>query len=91
MVAVASHTDLLPQVMSLGAATKAISLPPAGTLVKFRGMVQDTGLGGELYPGSSADGTKLCMYGMEEGASDISVSPARESATTQMLTLRAPP
>lgn len=36
-------------------------------------MVQDTGLGGELYPGSNADGSKLCMYGMEEGASDISV------------------
>ncbi|POY76677.1 hypothetical protein BMF94_0269 [Rhodotorula taiwanensis] len=62
----------LGEVVTLGAATKTYSLPPAGTLVKFRGMVQDTGLGGELYPGSNADGSKLYMYGMEEGASDIS-------------------
>lgn len=37
-------------------------------------MVQDPGLGGELYPAMNADGTKLFMYGMEDGASDVSVS-----------------
>jgi hypothetical protein len=33
------------------------------SLVRFRGMVQDTGLGGELFPATNADGSKLFMYG----------------------------
>lgn len=53
-------------------------------------MVQDPGLGGELYPAMNADGTKLLMYGMEDGASDVSVSVrqtrlARSACSTSSL------
>jgi hypothetical protein len=48
-------------------------LPANGSLVRFRGMVQDTGLGGELFPATNADGSKLFMYGREDDAADVAV------------------
>lgn len=65
------------QIPSLTALSTSDTLPPTGSLVRFRGMVQDTGLGGELYPATNADGDKLFMYGMEDGAADISVRSDR--------------
>ncbi|GAA5833275.1 hypothetical protein JCM11251_005191 [Rhodosporidiobolus azoricus] len=54
--------DQLPAITSLSTAS---SLPPVGTLVRFRAMVQDTGLGSELYRAQGKEG-KLFMYGTEE-------------------------
>ncbi|GAA5888198.1 hypothetical protein JCM6882_000317 [Rhodosporidiobolus microsporus] len=54
--------EQLPSITSL---STAASLPPAGTLVRFRAMVQDTGLGSELYRAQGSEG-QLYMYGAEE-------------------------
>lgn len=37
----------------------------AGTVVRFRAMVQDTGMGSEVYRALSVDGKALLMYGRE--------------------------
>lgn len=57
------------QIPTLTANTTTANLPNAGTLVKFRAMVQDTGFGSEVYKALSYDGTVL-MYGKEEVQSD---------------------
>ncbi|GAA5874258.1 hypothetical protein JCM3774_000922 [Rhodotorula dairenensis] len=62
----------LAQILSLTSLSTPNKLPPTGSLVRFRGMVQDTGLGGELFPATSADGSKLFMYGMEDVTEDVS-------------------
>ncbi|GAA5901458.1 hypothetical protein JCM8208_001808 [Rhodotorula glutinis] len=55
--------EQIPHITSLSTPT---SLPPTGSLVRFRAMVQDTGLGAELFEAVSADGKKVLMYGAEE-------------------------
>ncbi|GAA5836579.1 hypothetical protein JCM5353_003723 [Sporobolomyces roseus] len=54
--------DQLPAITSL---SKNSNLPKAGSLVKFRAMVQDTGYGSELYK-AIGDKDELLMYGIEE-------------------------
>ncbi|KAG0665895.1 hypothetical protein C6P46_005989 [Rhodotorula mucilaginosa] len=61
----------LAQVPSLTSLSTVDKLPANGSLVRFRGMVQDTGLGGELFPATNADGSKLFMYGREDDAADV--------------------
>ncbi|GAA5863858.1 hypothetical protein JCM1840_005793 [Sporobolomyces johnsonii] len=61
----------LPAITSLSTSTH---LPPPGTLVRFRAMVQDTGFGSELYRAQGSKGEVL-MYGVEE--------PETSSAATQ--------
>lgn len=59
------------------------NLPKAGSLVKFRAMVQDTGYGSELYK-AIGDKDELLMYGIEEtdeGNSSVRVSQPDASST----------
>ncbi|GAA5977961.1 hypothetical protein JCM10908_004177 [Rhodotorula pacifica] len=77
--ALIKDSDALAQVPSLTSLSTPDALPPNGSLVRFRGMVQDTGLGGELFPATDADGSKLFMYGMEDETADISVRLPRLS------------
>jgi hypothetical protein len=65
---------LLSQLPALTAFSSAASLPPAGALVKFRALVQDTGLGSELYRAAGKEEGQLYMYGAEEQASGNAVS-----------------
>ncbi|BGP13969.1 hypothetical protein JCM10213v2_001907 [Rhodosporidiobolus nylandii] len=53
------------QLRALTSLSNAAALPPAGALVRFRAMVQDTGLGSELYRAVGAKG-ELFMYGADE-------------------------
>ncbi|GAA5978846.1 hypothetical protein JCM11641_003584 [Rhodosporidiobolus odoratus] len=62
----AATLSQLPSVTSLSTPS---TLPAPGTLVRFRAMVQDTGLGSELYR-AVGDGGRLYMYGAEEQESD---------------------
>ncbi|KAK4053744.1 hypothetical protein OIV83_001400 [Microbotryomycetes sp. JL201] len=57
------------QLPCLGASSTASSLPPAGTLVRFRGMVQDTSYGNELFQAVDSQG-KLVMYGFESASAE---------------------
>lgn len=58
------------QVPAITSLSTAASLPPAGSLVRFRAMVQDTGLGGELFQ-ALGDNNEVFMYGAEhDGAGD---------------------
>ncbi|GAA6059426.1 hypothetical protein JCM10212_003658 [Sporobolomyces blumeae] len=62
----------LPAITSL---SKPSSLPPQGSLVRFRGMVQDTGYGGELYRALGSK-NEVLMYGAEE--TDAGASTGQE-------------
>ncbi|GAA5862180.1 hypothetical protein JCM8547_007765 [Rhodosporidiobolus lusitaniae] len=65
------------QLPALTSCSTPSTLPPPGTLVKFRAMVQDTGLGSELYRavgGGAGDG-ELFMYGAEETAGSGETQP----------------
>lgn len=63
------HRAQLPTLTSL---SNGAVLPPPGSLVRFRAMVQDTGLGSELYRAAGSEGQPY-MYGAEEQASGGSV------------------
>ncbi|GAA6056399.1 hypothetical protein JCM3770_000683 [Rhodotorula araucariae] len=58
----------LEQIPALTSLSTPTTLPPQGSLVKFRAMVQDTGLGAELFHAISSDGKRVIMYGAEEDA-----------------------
>ncbi|KAL8292985.1 hypothetical protein RQP46_000679 [Phenoliferia psychrophenolica] len=53
------------QVPAITSLSTAATLPQSGTLVRFRAMVQDTGVGSEVYKAVGSDGSVL-MFGMEE-------------------------
>jgi hypothetical protein len=50
---------------SLSSYSTTSTLPPPGTLVRFRAMVQDTGVGNEVYKAVGREG-QLLMYGRDE-------------------------
>ncbi|GAA6026949.1 hypothetical protein JCM8097_005989 [Rhodosporidiobolus ruineniae] len=56
------------QLPALTALSTASALPPPGSLVRFRAMVQDTGLGSELYRAVGDKEGELYMYGAEMDA-----------------------
>lgn len=60
----AHHFDQ-SQVRSITPGSTACSLPRAGSLVRLRAMVQDTGLGGEVYRAATTAG-ELLMFGADE-------------------------
>ncbi|GAA5929302.1 hypothetical protein JCM3775_002304 [Rhodotorula graminis] len=64
--ALISADGALEQIPTITSLSTPTSLPPTGSLVRFRAMVQDTGLGAELFEAVSADGKKVLMYGAEE-------------------------
>ncbi|GAA5835425.1 hypothetical protein JCM9279_004537 [Rhodotorula babjevae] len=66
--ALISADGALEQIPTISSLSTPTSLPPTGSLVRFRAMVQDTGLGAELFEALSADGKKIYMYGAEEEA-----------------------
>lgn len=62
-----AYTDSLarPQIPALTSLSTPSTLPPPGSLVRFRAMVQDTGMGSELYQ-AVGEANKIFMYGAEE-------------------------
>ncbi|BGP38039.1 hypothetical protein JCM10450v2_001972 [Rhodotorula kratochvilovae] len=69
-----SAEGALDQIPSLTSLSTSTTLPPQGSLVKFRAMVQDTGLGAELFQAISADRKRVLMYGAEEEAAGSAAS-----------------
>lgn len=65
------------QIPSLTAFSNPADLPPPGSLVRFRAMVQDTGFGSEVYKALGAKGEVL-VYGIEEESGENEVSNAWE-------------
>ncbi|KAM0792235.1 hypothetical protein ACM66B_004930 [Microbotryomycetes sp. NB124-2] len=59
----------LQQLPSLTCSSTATNLPPNGTLVRFRAMVQDTGFGNELFRAVDSHG-KVLMYGLETASAE---------------------
>ncbi|KAK4705715.1 hypothetical protein P7C70_g487, partial [Phenoliferia sp. Uapishka_3] len=53
------------QVPAITALSTTASLPPNGSFVRFRAMVQDPGVGNEVYKAVGSGG-KILMYGAEE-------------------------
>lgn len=58
--------DARAQIPTVTSLSTSATLPPSGSLVRFRAMVQDTGLGVELFEAVNADARKVLMYGAEE-------------------------
>uniref|UniRef100_A0A0K3CHI2 BY PROTMAP: gi/472587858/gb/EMS25354.1/ mini-chromosome maintenance complex-binding protein [Rhodosporidium toruloides NP11] gi/647401640/emb/CDR48017.1/ RHTO0S15e05050g1_1 [Rhodosporidium toruloides] n=1 Tax=Rhodotorula toruloides TaxID=5286 RepID=A0A0K3CHI2_RHOTO len=61
-----SDDNAVQQIPALTFLTTPSTLPPSGSLVRFRAMVQDTGMGSELYQ-AIGEGNEVFMYGAEEG------------------------
>ncbi|GAA5975722.1 hypothetical protein JCM21900_006293 [Sporobolomyces salmonicolor] len=68
------HGSARRQLPAITALSTSTHLPPTGTLVRFRAMVQDTGFGSELYRALGAE-DEVLMYGVEE--------PETSTAATQ--------
>ncbi|GAA5996352.1 uncharacterized protein JCM10292_007553 [Rhodotorula paludigena] len=69
-----SDDGALAQVPAITSLSTAASLPPAGSLVRFRAMVQDTGLGGELFQ-ALGDNNEVFMYGAEHDGPGDAAQP----------------
>lgn len=64
-----SSLNELPLLTSL---TNLKNLPPNGTLIKFRGMIQDTGLNREVYNSIGSQSNQVLAYGKEESLDNVS-------------------
>ncbi|BGP30158.1 hypothetical protein JCM10296v2_001910 [Rhodotorula toruloides] len=60
-----SDDKAVQQIPALPSLSTPSTLPPSGSLVRFRAMVQDTGMGSELYQ-AVGEGNQIFMYGAEE-------------------------
>ncbi|CDR48017.1 hypothetical protein NBRC10512_002616 [Rhodotorula toruloides] len=60
-----SDDKAVQQIPALTSLSTPSTLPPPSSLVRFRAMVQDTGMGSELYQ-AVGEGDKIFMYGAEE-------------------------
>ncbi|CEQ39904.1 SPOSA6832_01455 [Sporobolomyces salmonicolor] len=68
------HGSARRQLPTITALSTSTHLPPTGTLVRFRAMVQDTGFGSELYRALGAE-DEVLMYGVEEPETSTAVRP----------------
>ncbi|BGP22901.1 hypothetical protein JCM10295v2_001792 [Rhodotorula toruloides] len=60
-----SDDKAVQQIPMLTSLSTPSTLPPPGSLVRFRAMVQDTGMGSELYQ-AVGEGDTVFMYGADE-------------------------
>ncbi|ORY61928.1 mini-chromosome maintenance replisome factor-domain-containing protein [Leucosporidium creatinivorum] len=68
-----SDASALAQLPAITSISTPSTLPPSGSLVRFRAMVQDTGFGSEVYKALGKNGDVL-MFGKEEEGGDSDVA-----------------